>query len=40
MIYLIIAYSLIAAVLSGYGISVWAKTHQAEAEIQCQEDTR
>lgn len=40
MISLIIAYSLIAAVLSGYGINVWAKTRKAEAEIHCQEDTR
>ena len=35
MIYLIVAYTLIATVLSAYGMRVWSQLRNAEAEIRC-----
>ncbi len=34
MSYLIVAYTLIAFVLSGYGLSVWRLIRRSEAEIR------
>ena len=37
MIYLIVAYVLIAVVLSGYGVSIWQRIRTAEAEARAVE---
>lgn len=40
MTFLIIAYALIAAVLSGYGISVWRRISDTEAGVRALEEER
>lgn len=40
MTYLIVAYTLIAFVLSGYGVSIWRRIASAEAEVRALEKER
>lgn len=37
MIYLIVAYAPIAVVLSGYGLYVWQRTRDAQAQVRALE---